>query len=348
MASACALTTIAILAAILFYVLLLLSRAMELRFAASYAMLDCAPPPASDEAAAAAFRDTLLPLLAALPAAAAPTGFASLRSGGGAFARGLCLGDPSPRDCLACLAAAAKKLTGCGASRRAGVWRSEGCFLAYADGNTSSPHEGVFRDVVSFGEEVYRAVISVDDGTLPSYPNCFDKRALVALAQSLAGRGAANSSGARVVTDAAALSSNATGKNAVTLRAQCARDRAAAAECGRCLGDSAREVRACGWGLDGEHERVADVLGYNCFLRIETSVPPRPVAKYIMQPVVLALCAAILLVLVVTAVSACVRKKRGTGNVAAAAAAAAAGSASERCCKLREMESPVTTTFGVI
>ncbi|XP_037409601.1 cysteine-rich repeat secretory protein 38-like isoform X1 [Triticum dicoccoides] len=328
MASACALTTIAILAAILFYVLLLLSRAMELRFAASYAMLDCAPPPASDEAAAAAFRDTLLPLLAALPAAAAPTGFASLRSGGGAFARGLCLGDPSPRDCLACLAAAAKKLTGCGASRRAGVWRSEGCFLAYADGNTSSPHEGVFRDVVSFGEEVYRAVISVDDGTLPSYPNCFDKRALVALAQSLAGRGAANSSGARVVTDAAALSSNATGKNAVTLRAQCARDRAAAAECGRCLGDSAREVRACGWGLDGEHERVADVLGYNCFLRIETSVPPRPVAKYIMQPVVLALCAAILLVLVVTAVSACVRKKRGTGNVAAAAAAAAAGASS--------------------
>ncbi|KAF7031030.1 hypothetical protein CFC21_042418 [Triticum aestivum] len=309
MAPACALTTIAILAAILFYVLLLLSRAMELRFTASYAMVDCAPPPASDAAAAAAFRDTVLPLLAALPAAAAPTGFASLQSGGGAFARGLCLGDPAPRDCLACLAAAAKKLTGCGASRRAGVWRSEGCFLAYADGNTSSTHEDVFRDVVSF-----------DDGTPSSYPNCFDTRALVALAQSLARRGAANSSGARVVTDAAALSKNATGKNAMTLRAQCARDRAAAAECARCLGDSAREVRACGWGLDGEHERVADVLGYNCFLRIETSVPPRPVAKYIKQPVVLALCAAILLVLVVTAVSACVRKKRGTGNVAAAAA----------------------------
>uniref|UniRef100_A0A453FNG8 Gnk2-homologous domain-containing protein n=1 Tax=Aegilops tauschii subsp. strangulata TaxID=200361 RepID=A0A453FNG8_AEGTS len=322
MASACALTTIAILAAILFYVLLLLSRTMELRFAASYAMVDCAPPPSSDDGAAA-FRGTLLPLLAALPAAAAPTGFASLQSGGGAFARGLCLGDPAPQDCLACLAAAAKKLAGCGASRRAGVWRSEGCFLAYADGNTSSAHEDAFRDVISFGEEVYPAVISVDDGTLPSYPNCFDTRALVALAQSLAGRGAANSSGARVVTDAAALSSNATGKNAVKLRAQCARDRAAAAECARCLGDSAREVRACGWGLDGEHERVADVLGYNCFLRIETSVPPRPVAKYVKQPVVFALCAAILLVLVVTAVIACVRKKRGTGNVAAAAASGA-------------------------
>ncbi|KAM3351810.1 hypothetical protein ACQJBY_023607 [Aegilops geniculata] len=311
MAPACALTIIAILATLLFFVLLLLSRAMELRFTASYAMVDCATPPASDAAAAAAFRDTVLPLLAALPAAAAPTGFASLQSGGGAFARGLCLGDPAPRDCVACLAAAAKKLTGCGASRRAGVWRSEGCFLAYADGNTSSTHEDVFRDVVSF-----------DDGTPSSYPNCFDTRALVALAQSLARRGEANSSGARVVTDAAALSSNATGKNAVTLRAQCARDRAAAAECGRCLGDSAREVRACGWGLDGEHERVADVLGYNCFLRIETSVPPRPVAKYVKQPVVLALCAAILLVLVLTAVSACVRKKRATGNVAAAAASA--------------------------
>ncbi|VAH80428.1 unnamed protein product [Triticum turgidum subsp. durum] len=321
MAPACALTTIAILAAILFYVLLLLSRAMELRFTASYAMVDCAPPPASDAAAAAAFRDTVLPLLAALPAAAAPTGFASLQSGGGAFARGLCLGDPAPRDCLACLAAAAKKLTGCGASRRAGVWRSEGCFLAYADGNTSSTHEDVFRDVVSF-----------DDGTPSSYPNCFDTRALVALAQSLARRGAANSSGARVVTDAAALSKNATGKNAMTLRAQCARDRAAAAECARCLGDSAREVRACGWGLDGEHERVADVLGYNCFLRIETSVPPRPVAKYIKQPVVLALCAAILLVLVVTAVSACVRKKRGTGNVAAAAASGASSVSRLRTC----------------
>ncbi|KAI5007313.1 uncharacterized protein LOC123440322 [Hordeum vulgare subsp. vulgare] len=321
MAPACALTTVAILAALLFFVLLLLSRTMELRFTTSYAMVDCAPPPAPDDGAAA-FRGTLLPLLAALPAAAAPTGFASLKSdGGGAFARGLCLGDPAPRDCLACLAAAAKKLTGCGASRRAGVWRSEGCFMAYADSNTSSAHEDGFRDVVSFGEEVYPAVISVDDGTLPSIPNCFDTRALVALARSLSGRGAGNSSGARVVTDAAALSSNATGKTAVTLRAQCARDRAAAAECARCLGDSARGVRACGWVLDGEHERVADVVGYHCFLRIETSVPPRPVAKYVKQPVVLALCAAMLLVLVVTAVIACVRKKRGTGNVAAVAAA---------------------------
>ncbi|KAF7031032.1 hypothetical protein CFC21_042419, partial [Triticum aestivum] len=266
----CALSTLAILAAILFMFLLLLAGALQLRVPTGYAVVDCAPPPPSDDSAAA-FLDSLLPLLAALPAAAAPTGFAALHSDGAAFARGICLGGSAPKECLACLSAAAKNLTGCGASRRAGVWRGEGCFMAYADGNVSSPHEDVFRGVVAFGEDVFPVVISFDDGRPPSNPKCFDTRALVALAQSLAGRGAANSSGARVVTDAATLSSNATGKTAVTLRAQCARDRAAAAECARCLGDSAREVRACDWGLDGEHVRVADVVGYNCFLRIETS-----------------------------------------------------------------------------
>ncbi|KAF7048768.1 hypothetical protein CFC21_057461 [Triticum aestivum] len=313
----CALSTLAILATILFTLLLLIAGALQLRVPTGYVVVDCAPPPPSD-AAAAAFLDSLLPLLAALPAAAAPTGFASLQSSGGAFTRGVCLGGSALKECLACLAAAAKNLTGCGASRRAGVWRGEGCFMGYADGNASSPHEDVFRDVVSFGEDVFPAVISFDDGKPPSNPKCFDTRALVALAQSLAGRGAANSSGARVVTDAAALSSNATGKTTVTLRAQCARDRAAAADCARCLGGSGREVRACGWGLDGEHERVADVLGYNCFLRIETSVPtgwPMPVAKYMKDPVLITLCAGMLLALV-AAVIACVRgrKKRGTGN----------------------------------
>ncbi|KAM3332922.1 hypothetical protein ACQJBY_028188 [Aegilops geniculata] len=314
----CALSTLAILAAILFMFLLLLAGALQLRVPTAYAVVDCAPPPSSDDGAAA-FLDSLLPLLAALPSAAAPTGFATLHSDGAeAFARGICLGGSAPNECLACLAAAVKNLTGCGASRRAGVWRGEGCFMSYADGNASSPHEDVFRDVVSFGEDVFPAVISFDDGKPPSNPNCFDARALVALAQSLAGRGAANSSGARVVTDATALSSNATGKTTVTLRAQCARDRAAAADCARCLGGSAREVRACGWGLDGEHERVADVLGYNCFLRIETSVPtgwPVPVAKYMKDPVLITLCAGILLALVAVVI-ACVsgRKKRGPGN----------------------------------
>ncbi|KAE8768067.1 hypothetical protein D1007_60499 [Hordeum vulgare] len=70
MVPACALTTVAILAALLFFVLLLLNRTMELRFSTSYAMVDCAPPP---DDGAAAFRGTLLPLLAALRVAAAPT-----------------------------------------------------------------------------------------------------------------------------------------------------------------------------------------------------------------------------------------------------------------------------------
>lgn len=312
----CALSTLAILAAILFMFLLLIAGALQLRVPTGYAVVDCAPPPPSDDGAAA-FLDSLLPLLAALPAAAAPTGFATLHSDGAeAFVRGICLGGSAPKECLACLAAAARNLTGCGASRRAGVWRGEGCFMGYADGNASSPQEDAFRDVVSFGEDVFPAAVSFREDT--SSPNCFDTRALVALAQSLAGRGAANSSGARVVTDAAALSSNATGKTTVTLRAQCARDRAAAAECARCLGDSAREVRACGWGLDGEHVRVADVVGYNCFLRIETSVPtgwPVPVAKYMKDPVLITLCAGMLLA-ALAAVIACVdgRKKRGTGN----------------------------------
>ena len=82
----CALSTLAILAAILFMFLLLLAGALQLRVPTGYAVVDCAPPPPSDDSAAA-FLDSLLPLLAALPAAAAPTGFAALHSDGAAFAR---------------------------------------------------------------------------------------------------------------------------------------------------------------------------------------------------------------------------------------------------------------------
>ncbi|XBI89786.1 hypothetical protein VPH35_027543 [Triticum aestivum] len=83
---------------------------------------------------ATAFRASLLPLLGALPSAAAPTGFASLRSDR-TLARGVCFGDAAPSDCLACLSALAKNLTdGCGAAttRLAGVW-NDGCFVSYAD-----------------------------------------------------------------------------------------------------------------------------------------------------------------------------------------------------------------------
>ncbi|XP_040256864.1 uncharacterized protein [Aegilops tauschii subsp. strangulata] len=108
------------------------------------AVLRCHPAPALTDA----FRATVLPLLAALPSAAAPTGFASLHSDG-AFARGVCFGDsttlPSGSECARCLSDAARNLTaGCGAaSRRAGIL-SQRCSLWYADTNFSSPGEDAF------------------------------------------------------------------------------------------------------------------------------------------------------------------------------------------------------------
>jgi hypothetical protein len=137
----------------------------------TYTRVDCAPPPLLSSATnRSAFLQDLLPLLAALPAAVAttPLGFASLQSGG-ASVRGLCLGATLEKECVACLAAAAENLTGCflGASRRGGVWIGDGCFLAYADANSSSAREDAFRDVVLAGQ---------DPG---AGPNCFDPPMLV-------------------------------------------------------------------------------------------------------------------------------------------------------------------------
>jgi hypothetical protein len=72
----------------------------------------------------------------------------------------------------------------------------------------------------------------------------------------------------------------ATVETRVRVLAQCARDRGRAAECARCLGEAARQVPACSWGLDGWHVRVADVVGYSCFLRVQTLVPPLPVVTW--------------------------------------------------------------------
>ncbi|CAN6310670.1 unnamed protein product [Urochloa humidicola] len=122
-------------------------------------LLDCTPTPSRDDDSA--FRANVLLALGALPAAAAaaPTGFATTRTGGAGrgdcifariFARGLCFGVGERRgssrgDCLACLSAAARDVAGgCGGSRRGAVWHAR-CFLAYADTNTSSAHEDVFR-----------------------------------------------------------------------------------------------------------------------------------------------------------------------------------------------------------
>ena len=104
-------------------------------------LLDCAPAPAKPSKNGSAFRANVLSLLGALPsaAAAAPTGSASTRSAGArrdrAFARGVCFGfgapdgSSSPGDCRSCLSAAAED-----------VWRA-GCFLSYADTNTSTARD---------------------------------------------------------------------------------------------------------------------------------------------------------------------------------------------------------------
>ncbi|KAF0917109.1 hypothetical protein E2562_016915 [Oryza meyeriana var. granulata] len=117
-----------------------------------FPQIDCPPAPmATSTSNGTAFRANLLALLASLPDLAAPTGFASTEAGGEgegdrAFARGVCLGNPTPVQCHACLTAAVEDVVaGCGAtSRRVGSWL-DGCYLAYADTNTTSPSEKAFH-----------------------------------------------------------------------------------------------------------------------------------------------------------------------------------------------------------
>ncbi|KAM3383902.1 hypothetical protein ACQJBY_008513 [Aegilops geniculata] len=128
-------------------------------------LVQCHPPQAQATANASsaknatAFRANVVSLLRALPSAAAPTGFASLRSAGvvgrdAAFARGLCFGYATPSQCRECLSAAAKKLTdACGArGRHAGVW-TDACFASYADANASSPSYDGFRARIISGAD---------------------------------------------------------------------------------------------------------------------------------------------------------------------------------------------------
>ncbi|WVZ98952.1 hypothetical protein U9M48_044322 [Paspalum notatum var. saurae] len=111
-------------------------------------LIGCATPSAPGAAGnATAFRASLAPLLSALPsAAAAAEGFAALRSPaprpGRARALGLCFAGGSAASgpgCQACLWAAVAALGdgegGCAdGTRRAGVW-SDGCLMAYYDGD---------------------------------------------------------------------------------------------------------------------------------------------------------------------------------------------------------------------
>ena len=197
-------------------------------------LLDCALAPAAAGAVAApsnnlsAFRDNVLSLLGALPAAAAaaPTGFAAAQSGGDdhAFARAFCFGfgarrGSSPDNCLECLSAAVEDVADGCHGRRGAVWRA-GCFLSYADTNASTPREDVFRGW--FYDD--------DDDDTPT----------------------------------AALGS------------QCVAT-STAAECSRCLNESAQVVPKLKEGrqLSLVHGDAVVVVGYSCYLRVPL-FPPRP------------------------------------------------------------------------
>uniref|UniRef100_A0A0E0KC83 Gnk2-homologous domain-containing protein n=1 Tax=Oryza punctata TaxID=4537 RepID=A0A0E0KC83_ORYPU len=241
----------------------------------------CTPPaPTWSRANDSAFRANVLALLGRLPSAAAPTGFASThrssRSGSAgrdrAFARGICFGDPpalSPQYCLRCLSIAAKNLAdGCPANRRAAVW-TDGCFLSFADTNASSPDEASYR---------YKIVVGalVDDDKSSARFTA----TLAALAERLAPR-AANASRmlatATVDVPRVVAGNNSSAGSSTTVQvhalAQCMPDRPAAS-CGRCLQESARELAKCCWNMQGGG--VATVIGYNCHLRLEVSVPITP------------------------------------------------------------------------
>ncbi|KAM3334932.1 hypothetical protein ACQJBY_029381 [Aegilops geniculata] len=256
----------------------------------------CYPPPTPTVNGSGAFRGSLLPLLDALPSAAARTGFASLGAGG-ALARGFCFGDPAPDPCLRCLSDAGRKIVDqCGdAGRRAG-FLNDGCFLVYADLSASSS-AGVDDDDIGAVTFSGDAVPRLDDA---------DVQKLVTVAQSLVPRSA---NGQLPAVNATATASNG---DTVRVLAQCATDRAAA-ECARCLRDSALQM-ARSWGATAGAMQggVAAVLGPDCYLRFEISAPPLPLGeqtrRMIKENVALTVCIAIIFVLVVVVIllAACV------------------------------------------
>ncbi|XP_048561870.1 cysteine-rich receptor-like protein kinase 27 isoform X1 [Triticum urartu] len=240
-----------------------------------YLLYDCDPDPRRP-AKGTAFGARLRPLLAALPSAAAPTGFAFLHSGragrsnGTAFARALCFGEsPARGDCRECLATAVERIGFCDGSRRAAFW-NDGCFLAYSDTNASVSAPADERRWMSF--LTHDPVV---------YPRFYDAETLVGLARSLLPRAAANGSGVpgrMLAAASAALRANGT----VRAVAQCAPWNVTAAECALCLAKSVRDVPGPGglFGVfEGVRSGVASVHRYDCNLRFEISAPVRPVGK---------------------------------------------------------------------
>ncbi|KAF7010296.1 LOW QUALITY PROTEIN: hypothetical protein CFC21_024719 [Triticum aestivum] len=240
----------------------------------------CYPPPTPTvNGSTSAFRRDLLSLLDALPSAAAPTGFASMRTGG-AFARGLCFGDPAPDPCFRCLSDAGRKITDlCGDVNRRAGFLIDGCFPGYADTNASSAGADD-NDIsgVTFSGDALRRFDNVD------------VQKLVAVARSLVPRSA---NGQVAAADATATASNG---DTVRMLAQCATD-SEPAECARCLQDSSLQM-AKSWRLtltaDAVQGSVAAVLGSNCYLRFEISAPPLPVRekrrRFVKDNIVLTVC----------------------------------------------------------
>ncbi|CAN6327854.1 unnamed protein product [Urochloa humidicola] len=153
-------------------------------------MIGCAPPPpeSAEPGAAASFRASLAPLLAALPSAAAATGFASVSAGAGAGrgrtrALGLCFGPAAPAEsgCVECLQAAVAAVGACAGDdvRSAGAWRP-GCAVVYAaadDDSADSPADEVGGDNQSRPRS--------PAGDARSYPDGLEQR-LAELADALA------------------------------------------------------------------------------------------------------------------------------------------------------------------
>jgi hypothetical protein len=178
----------------------------------------------------------------------------------------MCFGDATvpPSDCLACLTVAARNITSvCRATtRRAGIW-TEGCFVAYADTNSSSPDENAFRE---------RVLLRGSDCPATSYYSYYLHAWLVDnMARPTALSAAANISAPRMLATAdAATSTGCSVRSTVHVLAQCARDRPAA-ECVSCLQDSARSVD---WDVDADRLDggvAAAVVGFNCYLSFNVS-----------------------------------------------------------------------------
>ncbi|TKW27068.1 hypothetical protein SEVIR_3G233300v4 [Setaria viridis] len=211
-------------------------------------------------------------LLAALPSAATPEGSAVL-SRGGAFARGVCIGnDSSPEDCRACLAAAARNITGgCGGptGRRGGAW-SDGCFLAYyADAAAARDGDDDRRKVLcdgdiprSYLDDGDRGRLFVDSYYYSTYPDPTFFWLLADLAQRAADE---------PTRTLAAGEQRSDYNHGMTVRAlaQCTGDDRA--DCLRCLKGSAYQAALSCGGAGAGWLRGGRVLSYGCYMRFEVS-----------------------------------------------------------------------------